>query len=250
MMTDSFDTAATAVSVGLFLLYHVHLYFGVFKSSNKAAVSVMMHNANYWVKKNSDLADPASVTGSIQTFRNVNLVAVFISGYSLIAANGALETKSEDLQVRVRSLIFAICLFLSALAWAQVMRLASHMGYMVGIFSQLRLVESKKNNDETTPLGPLRPLGETFKIGTKTYTPVEKHFHNNTTMLKQLFLYFHLGIRFMVVSVPFAYYAVGPIALLIATTVVLLFLHIYDYSLNRNNLIGNMLFPAPDRASL
>lgn len=243
-MEDQFDTYATAASITILVLYHLYLYHGVFMS-NKASVGGMMNNTYYWVKKHSTLMDAATATSSVQTFRNVNLVAVFVSGSAISAATGALDNYSSansTFQEKLRALVFAVCLFCSGISWAQVLRIASHMGYMVGLFSQLNLLENKKDElDLPDPL--INESTKTFKIGTRTFTLVEKHFHNVTTMLKQLFLYFHLGLRFIVVSVPFAYHSAGSIALLISTVVVVLFMCVYDYSLGSDSAFADMVFP-------
>jgi hypothetical protein len=49
--------------------------------------------------------------------------------------------------------------------------------------------------------------------------------------LKQYSIIFDsLGFRFLFVAIPFAFYAIGPLALLIATGVILLFSYHHDFN--------------------
>jgi hypothetical protein len=45
-----------------------------------------------------------------------------------------------------------------------------------------------------------------------------------------MFVIFSLGFRFMFVAIPFAFYIIGPIALLIATAVILSFSYLHDFN--------------------
>lgn len=244
-----FELYSTGACIFALAVYHTYLYYGLYVRT-AGNIGNMMDNAYYWTKKHSSLTDPATGVSSVQTFRNVNLVAVFIAGFTLSSASSAMDTfensDSNSLPMRVNSLIFSIFMFCSALSWSQVLRIASHMGYMVGIFSQLNLIEStkksKKDGDESEKDGDAAPeilktLPPSSFIGDKKCTTIESHFHNTHRMLKQLFVWFHLGIRFMVISVPFAYFAVGSAALLISTVCILSFLYSYDYSLTSSSVL-------------
>ena len=132
---NSFDLEAIAVSVCLLSGYHAFLYTLVFCfASNRIQLSTNLKNSILWIKKHQQKTDAPTVTLAVQTLRNTILVAVFIGGYALelgISTTNAYLT-NEGQFAKLRSLIITVLAVGSFLAWATVIRIAAHLGYMIG----------------------------------------------------------------------------------------------------------------------
>jgi len=216
-------------------------------------LSTNIKNSHYWMMKHSEQSDTPTTTLAVQTFRNTIVVSVFVGGISLTRASQvisdfqSLETDGE----KVRAILVSTLLFCSFLSWVCVIRLASHMGFMVGTFFQMKKeVEKYANQEDTAMSRQVSSISCDFSVSAASNDPLDssyervsakdnqninagtmmdKHFNSSSKMLRQMFSYFHFGFRFMFLSIPFIFYSVGPEALIITTIALLMFLYVYDY---------------------
>lgn len=136
---DNFDYGAIATSLGVLILYHIHLFYSVFlMNAQSPQLAINVKNATKWVLKHREKNDAASVTAAIQTIRNSILVSTFIGGG--VFSNGidiANEYPSNvaNERMKARSIILSSCLITSFLCWINVIRFSSHLGYLLGTLS-------------------------------------------------------------------------------------------------------------------
>ena len=155
MEADTFDFICLMLTIGIFVLYHLYLYCffyfpSFFQNQNALKLSQNMFTVHYWIKKHMLKVDPASTVTVIQTFRNVNLVAVFTAAIAFSAFDKnrrRLDSDDGFNEALVRAIISSMQLC-SVLAFACVIRFASHLGYLIGVFAtcedeQLEEVYSK-----------------------------------------------------------------------------------------------------------
>lgn len=275
----SFDIGAIVASIALFAGYHIHLYivkpqcFG-----GQVPFAINMKNADMWIMKHKEMSESPTILLAIQTLRNTMMAAVFIGGNAINFAYDLGNNYSDlkDKPLRVRSLVIMTLMFASFLCWANVIRLCSVLGYLIGTMQyseklrmqalerERQLAESKGASTETSP--PPSPLDETqhgteldgftdtssasntatkrknkstgheykhvFSIDKEQCSPedIPNIFEEGSKMMKLVTVYFSFGFRLMFVSIPFAFYSAGPIALVISSVCMFLFLHSYDHA--------------------
>jgi uncharacterized membrane protein len=199
------------------------------------------------------------------------MAAVFIGGNAIIIAYGLANDyhNVETYRLQLRSLIIMVLMFSSFLCWANVVRLLSVLGYMIGTIqyseklrkeaieqekAEFEAMEAQKlleSNQDTAKEVELAVASKTkvrsfFK---SKYAELDSEHHNGSKieklkfvsskipdifqeavkMIKMMTIYFSFGFRLMFVSIPFAFYAAGPLALCISSLCLLLFLRSYDY---------------------
>jgi hypothetical protein len=135
ILMDSFEIVAIFSTLTLFVGYHLHLY--VIRPSclgGSIPFAINLVNSEMWMKKHKEGNDTAAILLAVQTLRNTLMAAIFIGGNAIVIAyNLANEYPSlTDPRLRVRSLVIMTLMFSSFLCWANVIRLASVLGYMIG----------------------------------------------------------------------------------------------------------------------
>eukprot|EP00981_Chlorochromonas_danica_P007547 scaffold1769_cov164-Ochromonas_danica.AAC.20 len=156
------DIGAIAVSLGLFLVYHLFLYLGVYFSYlHNAQLSMNLKSIVSWVTKHIEKGDAPTVTLAIQTFRNTILVATFIGGNAFTNAfdlTSDYKNIDSDEFLKVRSIVMSTLLFCSFLCWACTIRYVSHLGYNLGSLSYEQAALSAKassSREVSTMVDPL-----------------------------------------------------------------------------------------------
>lgn len=278
---DSFDVGAVCASVVLLTVYHVNLYvirpqcFGA-----RIPFGVNLKNANMWIRKHKEMNESSVVLLAVQTLRNTMMAGVFIGGNAVVLAfNFANSYRQQDgMRMKTRSLIITICMFASFLAWANVIRLSSVLGYMIGTMqyserlrkeaieqekAELDALEANKATDalqlagtdghqslQTNLGGSVTPGKRTPLVRTKSQnddtdvfsqgeSKIARHkyvkseipdvFAESEVMIRMVTVFFSFGFRLMFVTIPFAIYSAGPLALVISTACLLMFLWSYDH---------------------
>lgn len=213
-MLPLFDLIALIVTIVALSLYHCILYSSVcFVGDSWSQLSTNIKNSHYWMMKHSEQSDTPTTTLAVQTFRNTIVVSVFVAGISLQRASSVISdynTLESDVE-RIRAIIISILLFSSFLSWACVIRLASHMGFMVGTFyqikkevqakreEQVRITSAKEEEEEEGEgkgqLGANHQSISSDKeslgsLSEKLERSMEKHFEMSSKMLRQMFSYF------------------------------------------------------------
>jgi len=262
---DTFEVAAVCATLVLFAAYHIHLY--IIRPSflgESIPFAVNMVNAEMWIKKHKEAGDPTTTVLAVQTLRNTLMAAIFIGGNSIVIAydlaNDYPDLVSERL--KVRSLIIMGLMFSSFLCWANVIRLASVLGYMIGTMQY-----SEKLRAEALALERRSPVSDSDEISVVSAGSVDvtannncnsdsskkrknkkkKHhkmevknhvftadsipdiFEEGSNIVRMITVFFSFGFRLMFVSIPFAFYTAGPIALLIVAGSLFVFFPFYDF---------------------
>ena len=197
-------------------------------------------NANLWLLKHKNAVDPASVTLAIQTLRNTILIAIFIGGFafqyawlSLNALTGSITTVTSSINTitvtsineasQARCYILGVLMFSSFLCWANTIRMASHLGYVIGILpQQSKELEEIKREDLETPSGK-GPRHDKLQA-------IEASIEKNEQMMINMLWSFSLGFRFMFASIPFQFYVGGPVPLIVTTAAMIVFLNSIDHT--------------------
>ena len=132
---SNFDIAAIVLSLLLFAGYHINLYvFNPLCFGGRMPFSVNLKNASMFLRKHKEMSESPAVLLAIQTFRNTMMAGVFVGGNAL----GWAYTFANEYQYiterryQIRSIIIMILMFASFLCWANVVRLCSVLGYLVG----------------------------------------------------------------------------------------------------------------------
>ena len=196
-------------------------------------------NGNLWLLKHRNAVDPASVTLAIQTLRNTILIAIFIGGFAfqyawlslstLTTASTTVTSTITTLTVtsineatQARCYILGALMFSSFLCWANTIRMASHLGYVVGILpQQFKEVEEIKRQDLEMPGGAGSNHDRLLEI--------EATMEKNQQMLTNMLWNFSLGFRFIFTAIPFQFYVGGPVPLVVVTAVMIAFLNHVDH---------------------
>jgi len=153
-MDRVYDFAAIIISLGCLVCYHSYLYFLVFfYYSDKVQLSTNMKNSIFWLQKHRQKGDAPTVTLAIQTLRNTILIAIFIGGYALQTAITTVNmaASAEDVYAKFRVIIIASFTFSSFLSWASVIRIASHLGYLIGTLEPEKVTEKKSDLEQNDP---------------------------------------------------------------------------------------------------
>lgn len=262
-LTD-YDIVALVLSILMFAVYHLHLYiikphiFG-----GKVPYAISMANSEIWLRKHRENRDSATGVLAIITLRGSMTAAVFIGGYALTIAyklSNAYPTLNND-RGKVRSIIVTFLMFGSFLCWANVVRLASVIGFLVGTLTyslQLReeavAKEKERRSKEVMQDGSQQhehdhhdhhhikvPASATAdKMFTITYDE-ETHEYTaesvldihgtSSNMMRLMTVFFSSGVRLMFISLPFAFYSAGPSALLVTSLLLLACLRQYDHAI-------------------
>jgi uncharacterized membrane protein len=160
-----------------------------------------------------------------------------------------LNAKKNGTTEEVRSIILAILLFSSFLCWADTIRYANHLGYSIGALDfKIKENEAKRNAEKVRHENNLEGGGVDSQCVSHRE---DTHYENSLTLsahvaadhslteaeimegMNELSVSmsssFSLGFRFLFVAIPFAFYSAGPIALMIVSAVILLFLIEIDH---------------------
>lgn len=129
-----FDIIALATCIFALFAYHFFFYHTTVQVDGKLQLSFNMRNVAHWLHKHKEKSDPQTTTLAIQTLRNTIMVGIFVGGNALNFAYNVTASYDPDYSKRMqaRSIILAILLFASFLCWANVIRHASHLGYLIG----------------------------------------------------------------------------------------------------------------------
>lgn len=265
-MTD-FDIVAVTFALVLLSGYHIYLYVirpKVFGASKPYTLNVI--NSEIWVQKHREKGDTPTQLLAIQTLRNTMTAAVFVGGNALYIAYDLSDSYVELTSDRekLRSVIITLCMFCSFLCWANVTRLTSVVGYLVGTMhyaekmraeaiekEKMRQLNAADANSNEQPQNMAEYVGYTpmnsmvsSEIDTRRYSvsyDVEKNEYTaqslldvydvSNNMLKLIALFFSYGFRLIFVSLPFAFFNAGPVALIVTTVVLLLCLRSYDHAI-------------------
>lgn len=172
-----------------------------------------------------------------------------------------LNTEPSDIREGVRAVILSALLFSSFLCWAGTIRYANHLGFSVGtldlkIKEVLQIEKLEKERQDSLRANNLIGLEEQQEIsynshlsdvsrsnvdGKSSYvssvqqTAEVQHrtisaiMDGMNELCVSMSTCFSLGFRFLFVSIPFAFYSAGPIALIVASAVMLIFLFEIDH---------------------
>jgi len=258
-LTD-YDIVALVLSLLMFTAYHFYLYIikpHIFGGNIPYAISVA--NSEIWLRKHKENRDSAAGVLAITTLRGTMTAAVFIGGYALTIAYNLSNAypKLDNDRGKVRSIIVTFLMFGSFLCWANVIRLASVIGFLVGTLTySLQLREeavakekerrAKEVDTDDFPhheqLHHIKvPAGATAdKMFTITYDE-ETHeytaesvldiYGTSSNMMRLMTVFFSSGVRLMFISLPFAFYSAGPLALLVTSLLLLACLRQYDHAI-------------------
>jgi len=221
---SNLDGVCLASSLGLFSLYYLYAYSSFFCSSKEnIQLKRNLHNAMIWLSKHTIKDDPQSVTLAIQTLRNTMLAAIFVGGacfqYGFTLINTVTIAREAPTAAEiVRTVIVSTFLFLSFFAWASVIRAAAHLGYIIGVLGY-------SARDYETGI-----LAESAEKQIKVVDMTDELVQNAQDMLQIMLTSFNLGFRFLFLSIPFIFYAIGPFALLVSSAFVVVCLYIFDFS--------------------
>ena len=246
-MSDGFNVGAVSAALTSLFVYHCFTYGSIFLGkARNLQLARNIRNSSLWFDKHKSIKDAPTVTLAIQTLRNTILIAIFIGGFAFQYAWQSMNAVplAPTINDEIRFIILGILLFSSFLCWANTIRLASHMGYIIGTLDQQVTdlekaktllgsktadIEANENGKEeiTDPTAP-QPPGTNDKTRLQL-EKMEKNLQRNQSMLTNMLWNFSLGFRYIFCAIPFQFYAAGPIALLIATGVILLFLYHLDH---------------------
>jgi hypothetical protein len=269
---DNYDICALTGAITLFVGYHLHLYI-VKPQLLGGQVPFAMNrvNADIWLLKHKEkAAESPQVLLAVQTLRTTVMAAVFVGGNAInIAYNLSNDYNDlKDERLKARSLIITALMFSSFLCWANVIRLASMVGYYIGTLQyaeKLRLEAQEREKHQTESVAAeleassaamqsdafsgYNMLMSTVTDVTGSYTDdVKSKEHDfefaadtipdvlseSKVMMGMITVFFSFGFRLMFVSIPFAFYSAGPTSLIVTSVCMFMFLRMYDHVRHTN----------------
>lgn len=171
-----------------------------------------------WVKRHLKNHDAGSVALAVQALRNTQYVAIFVAGYAIklsYSFTNSIDSShiigySDVIHIKdVRSLIISVLLFCSFINWAVVLLYAREIAFLIDSFTEASRLDILTDNEDI-----MNKSSRSYAIA---HMSVRLTFH------------FSFGLRFMYASIPFAFLSAGPIALIIATIVVIAYQIDHDY---------------------
>jgi Protein of unknown function, DUF599 len=218
------DTAFSAISIAavgvVAIVYNVGVVLRARRSGGRSLHAVMIDGGAAFISKHLEKDDAATSVLAVQSLRNTILVAIFIGGiaFQSFQAAAAAAGAAADAVATARTLVLSAFLLGSFLNFALVIRAASHLAYIMG-------------GARHAAAG-----GGTLEEG-RSAAPVPMPYSRATALLcgslmRALSLHFSLGFRCLYSSVPFAYAAAGPVALIISGGLMLGFLVYADFAMH------------------
>lgn len=161
----------------------------------------------------------------------------------------------------VRAVILSTLLFSSFLCWAGTIRYANHLGFSVGTLD-LKIKEvlqieklakerlnglqaddligleeqqhmshdsSHSHGSRTDVNGKISDVASASQTAEVQRRAISEIMDGMNELCVSMSTCFSLGFRFLFVSIPFAFYSVGPIGLIVASAVILIFLFEIDH---------------------
>ena len=197
------DWILFGITCSCLILYHVIFLLNLWFAENTSVIQFYISSkvTDRWIKKHFHVNVDATFTlEAIHTIRNLILVGIFLGGFSLNTTLTVILQYSAEapLIFQIRDVIICICLNGSFLCWSQVINHCSELSYMIGDYST-----DEALNTQHTLYGKY--------------------------LSKTCILYFSLALRFLYVSIPFAYLGVSSVLTLLVTLLLLVFEYIWDY---------------------
>ena len=180
-------------------------------------------------------------------------MSIFVGGSAFQYGFLFLNIPTTNDREKIRAVILSVLLFSSFLSWAGTIRYANHLAFSIGALDfrikeiQLRdALEAERNvaniesgveagdsnGYEAARLVSARSSCFPFHL----FHPSDSHPCTVSEIVDSLneqsvsmLSCFNLGFRFLFVSIPFAFYSAGPLALIISTAVMLVFLFDIDH---------------------
>ena len=222
-MSDVFSIVAIASVGALAIAYNVAVVTRARGDGDGRSLhAVMIDGGASFIAKHLEKDDAATSVLAVQSLRNTILVAIFIGGIAFQAFQTAAAAAgaAADSVSSARSLVFSAFLLGSFLNFALVIRAASHLAYIMG-----------GARYAATGVGDAIVLEEGRGRGSPA-TPSRDAAALCGSLMRALSLHFSLGFRCLYSSVPFAYAASGPVALVISGGLMLAFLLYADFALH------------------
>lgn len=181
-------------------------------------------------------------------------MSIFVGGSAFQYGFLFLNVPTTNDREKTRAVILSVLLFSSFLSWAGTIRYANHLAFSIGALDfrikevELRealeaerkasIMESADDGSRYTTVNEGAVL-----VATDTSCFPLHIFHSSDSMpctvseiidglneqSVSMSSSFNLGFRFLFVAIPFAFYSAGPLALIIATVVILVFLFDIDH---------------------
>ena len=213
------NLAAILFSVASFTAYYAYFFYRTRWSKDYSVqINKNVSSMKSWAKRHLKTHDTPSVVLAVQALRNTQYIAIFIAGYAIklsYAFINSIDSRkfsgyTDVIYIKdVRSLIVSVLLFCSFINWAVVLLYAREIAFLIDSFTEASRLEILDDNEDI--------LNKSSRSYTIAHLSVHLTFH------------FSFGLRFMYASIPFAFLSVGPIALIIATVVVIIYQIDHDY---------------------
>lgn len=189
-----FDIFAIAFSLTATCIYHGYLYAYAHSLNPSVRLSINIIHGHNWILKHSIKGDSQSVTLAVQTLRNNMIVAVLLGGSSLQLAFGYVNGYSSQLPPleRTRYAILVIVLFASFICWATVIRLASHLSFLLGTLDTTQFNNSPYYHElkENIPEVPKSPATESTHLLDSASTPQNASLYEANRMMTTMLISF------------------------------------------------------------
>ncbi len=172
------DVGAVAASLSAFVVYNIVFFISISRNPHMQ-LAINLKNSTRWLAKHRDKTDSPTSTLAIQTLRSTIMVGIFVGGYAFTGAISMMNgyTANETLRDKIRAVILAALLFSSMLCWAIVIRIASHVGYVVETFDYL----DKTEIDNVTVVTNKKNKNGVRNRFTRALTKQRKDTTSNTT---------------------------------------------------------------------
>jgi uncharacterized membrane protein len=178
-------------------------------------------------------------------------VSIFVGGSAFQYGFLFLNIPTTNDREKIRAVILSILLFSSFLSWAGTIRYANHLAFTIGALDfrikeiQVRdALEAERNIESgveragdsngneaarlVAPHSSCFPFN-LFHASDSQQCTVGDIVDSLNEQCVSMLSCFNLGFRFLFVSIPFAFYSAGPLALIISTAVMLVFLFDIDH---------------------
>lgn len=222
---------AGVLGVGYIVRY---LYNATSPNKDDVFISQNLRIIRLWISRHSNQQDSQTLTLAVQTMRNTLMIAIFIGGAAFSYAVSNLgNVQGERLENRISSLIVSILLILGFLCWMQVIRAALLLGYTLGVWNKDSVIighdvqddvwtEAQRELNKKKRYESCLHLGHTMLIcvgygGVLLFCSIIILCLNDISSVLN-----RLGFRFLYAIIPFAFFEVGPVALIVASVIILI----------------------------
>lgn len=242
---NNYDFIALGISLLVLITYHIIYVIEVYFEKNEVFnLWINTRITTLWIDRYFKSNNCDEIGDAIHAIRNVLLVAIFLGGYALQSTYSMIfsmpiyasfipfQTNTYSISMGIGNVILVTCLVSSFVCWIQVLRNCLHLGFILDGWNGTIIPFEMDNNNNN-----ILNSSEDMIINTSEPIIDEKELQERKEYYKlyanfiarNIIVYISFAFRFLYLSIPFAFFNLGPLALIISSIIIIILEIIWDY---------------------